>query len=75
MSNMVNSLLIMETRILSILSMKKLFITEAIVRGESYFSNVVCLFRPSKVSTILKFFSDHHCSLIFSFVIYQIYSY
>ena len=51
-------------RILSILSMKKLFIIEAIVRGESYFGNVVCLFRPSKVSTILKsFFSDHHCNI------------
>ena len=36
--------------------MKKMFITEAIVRGESYFGNVVCLFRPSKVSTILKSF-------------------
>ena len=75
---MVNSLLIMENsaRILSILSMKKLFITKAIVRGESCFGNVVCLFRPSKVSTILKsFFSDHHCSLIFSFAISQIYYY
>ena len=38
MSKMVNSLLIMENsaRILSILSMKKLFITEAIVSGETY---------------------------------------
>ena len=34
----------------------EVFITDAIVRGESYFGNVICLFRPSKVSTILKSF-------------------
>ena len=43
-------------QILSILSIKKLFIIEVIVRGESYFGNIVYLFCPSKVSTILKSF-------------------
>ena len=44
------------SRILSTLSIKKVFIMEAIVRGESYFRNVIYLFRPSKMSTILKSF-------------------
>ena len=43
------------------------------MRGESYLGKAVCLFRPSKVSTILKNFSDHHCSLRCSFAIFQKY--
>ena len=36
------------------LLMKKVFITDVRVRGESYFGNVICLSRPSKVSVMLK---------------------
>ena len=52
---MVNSLLIMETQLeySQFYQLKKVFITEAIMSGESYLGNVASLFRPSKVSTIL----------------------
>ena len=58
MSKMVNMLLIMDTQLeyCQILSMKKVFITEAMVSGESYLGNVASLLRPSNVSTILKSF-------------------
>ena len=51
MNNIVSSILIV-----SILSIKKVFITEARVRDESYFDNVICLFGPTKLSTSLIIF-------------------
>ena len=70
MSKMVNSLLIMETQLeyCQFYKWQKLFITEAIVSDESYLGNLASLFRPSKVSTILKrfFWSPLQSEIFFS---------
>ena len=60
MSNMVNYNNGNSARILSILSIKKLFITEATVRGETYVGNVVCLFRPSSETSLRSWVFQQH---------------